>query len=692
MRPSCGPCRLNTRICHYDVEPGITRGMSLKRKHDAVQTDLSQMRRIYEAIRTSSQAEANYIMQQIRQSLDPAEVLQTLSLSGRDLDNAPSPERITTQGATSSHHETPSSTASWLKGSDQNELRLNVRSEQKSYPHLSVSHKVLLWPEVFRQIHDSGITEALTELRYVSMLGTPWLLEKDTSKHLRNLPCDAGLECLAMNAESVFFPSLTVQKACEYSVAYFSTFNTMFPLLVMDDFMNNIVAGVLRHGYRDDDPESIIALLVFALGQLAIGGAFGPTTGMESGTNGSVRGDTANRPSGLEIFNEARRRTGMIATQPCLLNVQIMLLQATYFEACARHADFWSSVSAASTACKYLIRGQPMDWSSVQGDLVKRAYWICVLQERLLDIDLKIACTGIEDLEDQVPLPHFHEYVPKRKGVDGSLPGTGQLNNADELVDYAYHFSALVALSRLLRRAEDVIHGCEHFVRRHEPLWQEARSQNHSGAVADVIDAASYKEPPSHLIEELIRQLQSWRAALPRRLQWSDRDKFDFTTTREPNLSSRQSIWNQLSPLGSGFDIKMAVAQLRTRFYHAQFLIYRPFVYKALHFPELTTADDRVKCGYAMRTSCTWSLFLSPPSHRKHLVPHLFAWTQNFMVMLCIIRLCQRDGFMTEICNDSGLTSEEIQSSSSLMTEWLEDVRWVDGIADWSIRILGPLL
>jgi hypothetical protein len=630
-------------------------------------------------------------MQQIRQSLDPAEVLQTLPLSGSSIDNACSTKSLTTQGVTLSHHDSPSSTTSWYKDLDQNELRLDVRSEKKSSPHSSVSHQVLLWPEVLRRIHESCITEAVSELGYFLMLGTPWLLEKDKSKHLRNLPCDVGLEFLPTNTRSAFFPSLTIQKAGEYSAAYFSTFNTTFPLLILDDFMNNIVARVLRHGYRDDDPESVVALLVFALGQLAMEGAFNSPAGMD----GSARCGTAERPSGLEIFNEARRRTGMIATQPCLLNVQIMLLQATYFEACARHADFWSSISAASTACKYLIRSQPMDWSSMQGELVKRAYWVCVLHERLLDIDLKIACTGIEDLEDQVPLPHFHEYVPRMEPMDGSSSGSGQLIGAEELNDYAYHFSALVALSRLLRRADNLIHGCESFVGENEPLWQEPRRQNHGGAAVDVIDATDYKEPPSHLIEELVRQLHSWRTALPPQLQWNDSDKFDFKTANESNPSSWQGIWNQLSLLESGdagYDMNMAIAQLRTRFYHAQFLIYRPFVYKALHFPELTTTDDRIKCGYAIKTACMWPLFLSPPSHRKHLVPHLFAWTQNFVAMLCVTRLCQRDGFMSEICNDSGITRGEIQNSSSLMMEWLEDVRRIDGVADWSIRVLGPLL
>lgn len=47
---------------------------------------------------------------------------------------------------------------------------------------------------------------------------------------------------------------------------------------------------------------------------------------------------------------------------------------------------------------------------------------------------------------------------------------------------------------------------------------------------------------------------------------------------------------------------------------------------------------------------------------------------------------------MSEICSDSGISKEEIQSSSSLMAEWLENVRQVDGIADWGIRVLGALL
>lgn len=653
------------------------------------------MRRILEAIRTSSETEKNDLVQQIRRSVDPAEVLQIVPLLGSSRDDVPSAENVTVQSVASSYHGPSPPMTSSYKGSVYNDLQPDIPSEQKSHPHLSVSHKILLWPEVFHCINGSEITEAVSDLRYVSMLGTPWLLEKDRSPHRQKLTCNVGLERKAISSRSVVYPSLTIQKMGEYSAAYFSTFNTMFPLLILEDFKDNIVAKVLLHGYGEDDPEGVIALLVFALGQLAMEGASDQPADGNGGARGSVHCSTSGKPSGLKIFNEARRRTGTIVTRHGLLDVQILLLQASYYQACAQHADFWSSVSAASMACRYLLRSQSMDWSSTHGDLVKRAYWVCVLHERLLDVDLKIACTGIEALEGQVPLPRFNEYVPRGQRADGSTSDSSRLVGAEVPNDYAYQFSALVALSRLLRQAEDIVHDWELLVGDNESLWQEAKSQDHVDAPVDVVEARNYKDPPSQLIEALIGRLQSWRAALPLKLQWKDGDKFDFQTARESNSSYQRSIWNQPAPLGpggAGYDLDMAVAQLGTRFYHTQFLIHRPFVYKALHFPQTMTADDRVKCGYALKTACTWSRFLLPSSHWKHLVPHLFAWTQNFMAMLCIICMCQRDGFVSEICSDSGISREEIRCSSMLMAEWLEDVRRRDVVADWNIRILRPLL
>lgn len=147
----------------------------------------------------------------------------------------------------------------------------------------------------------------------------------------------------------------------EYSAAYFNTFNMLLPILNPDLFVDEVLAKLLREGYKDDDPEGVLALLVFALGQLAIGGVFDRPVSTVQGDLSGFRGGTIDRPPGLELFNEARRRIGMVATKCRLENVQIMLLQATYFEASARHTDFWSSVSAALMACMYLIKGQQID-------------------------------------------------------------------------------------------------------------------------------------------------------------------------------------------------------------------------------------------------------------------------------------------------------------------------------------------
>lgn len=119
----------------------------------------------------------------------------------------------------------------------------------------------------------------------------------------------------------VFFPGLTIRRVNEYSSAYFNTFNMLLPLLDLDLFMDSIVTRVLREGYRNDDLESVVALLVFALGQLAIEGVTGRPAGGSKDEASGFRGGTIEKPPGLGLFNEARRRIGMINMQPCLENV-----------------------------------------------------------------------------------------------------------------------------------------------------------------------------------------------------------------------------------------------------------------------------------------------------------------------------------------------------------------------------------
>jgi hypothetical protein len=57
--------------------------------------------------------------------------------------------------------------------------------------------------------------------------------------------------------------------------------------------------------------------------------------------------------------------------------------------------------------------------------------------------------------------------------------------------------------------------------------------------------------------------------------------------------------------------------------------------------------------------------------------------------MMFVLRMCQRSEYLGDICRENGIAGGDIESAISSMVQWLEDVRQVDGIADWSMRVLG---
>ena len=142
-----------------------------------------------------------------------------------------------------------------------------------------------------------------------------------------------------------------------------------------------------------------------------------------------------------------------MSTQSSLENVQILLLEAVYYESHARHLDFWRATVAASMACQMLITCKTIDWSSTQGDLVKRAYWTCMLSEDFYHLDLDLPRTNIVALQDEVPLPYFHD-AHDLHGESGPLI-------SEERSHFQYHFLAMIALRRLIARINATIHECK---------------------------------------------------------------------------------------------------------------------------------------------------------------------------------------------------------------------------------------
>lgn len=345
-------------------------------------------------------------------------------------------------------------------GNNNNELHQDFPRElQQSYQHLTVPHKIILWPSIYIHLINSGI-QATSDLQYVLQEGTPWFIRQEMSKHPQALPYDVALPYYALNtslreqgvSSKVAFPTLTIQQIHEMCDAYFNTFNVLFPLLNRDSFINGIVSPLLRDGYGDGDPNAVLALLVFALGKVALEGVFDRPISYINQQASGFRGGTADKPPGLDIFNEARRRIGFVATQTTLESVQILLLEAIYYESTARHLDFWRTTVAASMACQVLIRCKAIDWSSTDGDLTKRAYWTCILSEDFYHLDLDLPRTGIDDLVDDVPLPYFHD-AHEHQNSSGPL--------TEERSHFQYHFLAMIALRRLIERINTAIHECK---------------------------------------------------------------------------------------------------------------------------------------------------------------------------------------------------------------------------------------
>lgn len=121
------------------------------------------------------------------------------------------------------------------------------------------------------------------------------------------------------------FPGLnwdSMQRLCK---AYFDTFNLAFPILDRHSFMTMTMPAIFNEGFNQDI-NSTLAFLVFALGDVALAGTDGLPIHATNGHPSGVKGGSKDKPPGLDFFNEARKRMGFNLTDCNLENVQIFTL------------------------------------------------------------------------------------------------------------------------------------------------------------------------------------------------------------------------------------------------------------------------------------------------------------------------------------------------------------------------------
>jgi hypothetical protein len=128
-------------------------------------------------------------------------------------------------------------------------------------------------------------------------------------------------------------------------------------------------------------------------------------------------------------------------------------------------------------------------------------------------------------------------------------------------------------------------------------------------------------------------------------------------------------------------------AQLRNRFYYVRFMVYRPFIYKALHFPGLVTVEDCHFCALAIKSICLWPLANVPSQNRTRLMPHMLDWPQHSMGALLILDLCSTDDCLRRIVRCGLIEPREIEQTVQLILEWLRNTKQNDGTAErgWNL-------
>jgi hypothetical protein len=140
----------------------------------------------------------------------------------------------------------------------------------------------------------------------------------------------------------------------------------------------------------------------------------------------------------------------------------------------------------------------------------------------------------------------------------------------------------------------------------------------------------------------------------------------------------------------SPFDLGIMIAQLRARFYNARFTLHSPFLYLALHHAESLSSDDTQFCVLALESTVLWPLSAESVSNRKRLIPHHFTWTQNAISFLCIFVMIGKNRKLKEIC-EQHIDMQELRMSVAFQLAWLQDLKAIDGIADWAWRLMHPL-
>lgn len=130
---------------------------------------------------------------------------------------------------------------------------------------------------------------------------------------------------------------------------------------------------------------------------------------------------------------------------------------------------------------------------------------------------------------------------------------------------------------------------------------------------------------PAATIKQLAVQLDRWRGMLPSHLCWQDEHTSSGHIYPPPVPSMHGSFVFTADldapPVIYPFTADIQAAILRTRYYYVRLLLHRPFLFKALHYPENITHEDAEGVAIALKSTCK---FHHPHHHPQSIYIHIY--------------------------------------------------------------------
>ncbi|KAK4240331.1 hypothetical protein C8A03DRAFT_42134 [Achaetomium macrosporum] len=566
------------------------------------------------------------------------------------------------------------------------------------YQYVSSVHEMLRWPVIQQLFASVQPKISSIDLSAFERETAPSLLAHQAST-VSNLPTATppplgrgsviGMHNTVTGRPPITVSDLGWETMLSLSKAYFDSFNLLCPILNRQSFMSDTLPAVFSNGFSTD-MASTIALLVLALGEVAVANSSGVPVHVYNGRASGIKGGTKDRPPGLELFNEARRRIGFHLTDCSIENSQMFELASIYYGTCFRPLDFWRMTTSASLACQALIRSQPRVLSSALADLTRRVFWHIAIMETGLNLELGLPLTGLEKMESIVGLPDF------------SSPFSEEDYISNQESHFQEHSASQIVLRRLLVNFHSVLSQTSSSL---GPMSTPFRPMTPATGVNQII------------IHQLALQLEQWRGMLPVHLRWdegnpgvfpnSNADPYNsnlFTPATTPVSPALPTTAQQPAPVPPTvtaplmfttdldappprypYVLDIQVALLRSRYYYTKLLIHRPFLYKALHHPDAMTHDDAVGVAECLKACLKWPVAMSPTCKNKRLIPCSFFFTRNFFGVLVLLHLSTTVPILRRI--RSTLCGERFELDASetvvLYVDWLRDLKEVDAATVW---------